>query len=100
MVLPDWNLAYNFAAAVGMLMLFIWYGNEKRIPSRAHRAFLGTCIGIFLVIVAEITEVFFVRYREYISDGAMAAALYGQILAVLVACLYFAYYVKLTTKVS
>lgn len=100
MVLPDWNLAYNFAAAVGMLMLFIWYGNEKRIPSRAHRAFLGTCIGIFLVIAAEITEVFFVRYRENISDGAMAAALYGQILAVLVACLYFAYYVKLTTKVS
>ncbi len=100
MVLPEWNLAYDFAAAVGMIMLFIWYGNEKRIPSRAHRAFLGTCVGIFLVIVAEITEVFFVRYREHISDGAMAIVLYAQILAVLTACLYFAYYVKLTTKVS
>lgn len=99
-VLPEWNLAYDFAAAVGMIMLFIWYGNEKRIPSRAHRAFLGTCISIFLLITAEITEVFFVRYREYISDVAMAIVLYAQILAVLTACLYFAYYVKLTTRVS
>ena len=100
MILPEWNLAYDFAAAVSMIMLFVWYSNEKRIPSRAHRAFLGTCIGIFLVIVAEIVEVFFVRHREYISDGAMSIALYAQILAILSACLYFAYYVKLTTKVS
>ncbi len=100
MVLPEWDLAYDFAAAVGMIMLFIWYGNEKRIPSRAHRAFLGSCVGIFLVTVAEIVEVFFVRYREYVSDGAMAIVLYAQIFAVLAACLFFAYYVKLTTKVS
>ncbi|MBQ9934637.1 MAG: bifunctional diguanylate cyclase/phosphodiesterase [Lachnospiraceae bacterium] len=100
MVLPDWNLAYDFAAAVGMIMLFVWYGNEKRIPSRAHRAFLGTCIGIFMMVVAEIIEVFFVRYREHISDGAMSIVLYAQIMAILSACLYFAYYIRLTTKVS
>lgn len=94
-----WDLAYDFAAAFGMIMLFIWYGNEKRIPSRAHKAFLGLCIGIFFVIAVEIVEVFFGRYREHIDDRAMYVVLYAQMLAVLVACMFFAYYVKLLTKV-
>ncbi len=98
-MLEYWDLAYDFAALFGAIMLFIWYGNEKKIPSRAHKAFLGVGVGITLVIVVEITEVFFTRYREHISDGAMTAVLYGQMLAILVSCMFFAYYVKLITKV-
>lgn len=98
-MLANWDLAYDFAAAFGMIMLFIWYGNEKRIPSRAHKAFLGVCIGIFLVIAIEIVEVFFSRYRFHISDEAMTVVLYCQMLAIFMACMFFAYYVKLITKV-
>ena len=99
MNISNWDLAYDFAAAFGVIMLFIWYGNEKRIPSRAHKAFLGVCIGIMLVITVEIVEVYFGRYREHIDDRAMYVVLYGQMLAILIACLFFAYYVKLLTKV-
>ena len=99
MNISNWDLAYDFAAVFGMIMLFIWYGNEKRIPSRAHKAFLGVCVGIFLVIAVEIVEVFFGRYREYIDDSTMVAVLYAQMLAILMACMFFAYYVKLLTKV-
>ncbi|MBR3834549.1 MAG: phosphodiesterase [Lachnospiraceae bacterium] len=99
MNISNWDLAYDFAAAFGLVMLFIWYGNEKRIPSRAHKAFLGVCVGIMLVISVEIIEVFFGRFRNYIDDRAMYIVLYGQMLAILTACLFFAYYVKLLTKV-
>lgn len=99
MNIANWDLAYDFAAVFGLIMLFIWYGNEKRIPSRAHKAFLGVCFGILLVIVVEIVEVFLGRYREHVDDSAMVVVLYGQMLAILIACMFFAYYVKLLTKV-
>ena len=44
--MADWNLSFDIAALFIMVLVFIWYFNEKRIPLISHRAFLvfmGTC---------------------------------------------------------
>lgn len=41
-----WNLSYDYVATFFLLLVVIWYLNEKRIPRRSHKAFLIflTCI--------------------------------------------------------
>lgn len=99
-MLLNWDLAYDMMAMTGMVILIIWYGNEKRIPSRAHRAFLGICIGILLMTAVEIAEVVVFRHRQQIDDVAMAVVLYLQMISVFVTCAYLSAYIKLLTKVK
>ncbi len=97
-MLEGWNLAYDFAALVVMAILFVWYGNEKRIPSRAHKTFLALCISLTSVISIEIVEVFAVRYREHVSNTYMSIILYVQMMLLLGTSLCFALYFKLITR--
>ncbi|MDO5155898.1 MAG: EAL domain-containing protein [Eubacteriales bacterium] len=38
--MADWTLAYDGSAIFILLLILVWYFNEKRIPQRSHRVFL------------------------------------------------------------
>lgn len=57
----DWNLSFDIAALFIMVLVFIWYYNEKRIPLISHRAFLvfmGTCFAAtgLEILAAQLTQ--------------------------------------------
>ncbi len=95
-----WNLSFDYAAILIVGIVLIWFVNEKRIPSRAHKVFLGIVVSLLAVFFVEVAEVHAFRHRENCSDEFISGILYVQMLATNVAAMFFAYYVKLITKTS
>ncbi len=98
--MDKWNLSFDYAAVLIVVIVLIWYINEKRIPSRAHKAFLGVVIGLLAVLAVEIAEVHSFRHRENCTETYISIVLYIQMVVINVAAMFFSLYIKLLTKVS
>lgn len=52
--MTGWNLAYDYVATFLILLVVVWYMTERRVPVKAHRAFL---VLVSVVFVATCTEI-------------------------------------------
>lgn len=53
----NWDLAYDYAAIYILLIIFVWYMYEKRIPLPSHRTFLISLAAVFVSTGLEIVSV-------------------------------------------
>jgi diguanylate cyclase (GGDEF)-like protein len=64
-----WNVTFDVAAVVVLLVLFIWYLVEKRIPLRSHTVFLELITCGFIAASLEILAQTYVSGRGYLKDS-------------------------------
>lgn len=95
-----WNLSFDGAAIFILLLVFIWYFNEKRIPIRSHRSFL---IFMAATFVATGLEVFATQMAQNMGEAGynrFYAVLTLQTLAIHVVTISFTHYLLLLAHVN
>ncbi|MCM1181102.1 MAG: GGDEF and EAL domain-containing protein [Clostridium sp.] len=95
-----WNLSFDGAAIFILLLVFIWYFNEKRIPIRSHRSFLMFMAATF---AATGLEVLATQMAQNISEAGydrFFAVLTLQTLAIHLVTISFAHYLLLLAHVN
>lgn len=60
-----WEVSYDIAAVVILIMLFLWYVNEKRIPLRSHRVFV---VMLAVVLAATVLEIYVAGYVDKVQN--------------------------------
>lgn len=95
-----WNLAFDAAAMLFLLLIFVWYFNEKRIPLRSHKAFLLLLTATFLATGFEILATLMARHQDVVGYNAFYSVLTLQTLAVNMVPVAFSYYLLLLSHVD
>ncbi len=95
-----WNLSFNAVAMFFLLLIFIWYFSEKRIPLRNHGVFLCLVLLVFVSTGLEITATFLGRNMQSSGYGAFYFVSTLQTLAVNIIPIVFAYYIVLIAGIN
>lgn len=95
-----WNLSFDVAAIFFLLLTFVWYFNEKRIPLRSHRAFLILLLITFSATGLEILATQMARQMDVVGYKAFYNVLTLQTLAVNLVPIAFSYYLLLLAHVD
>ncbi len=95
-----WNLAFDYSACFLLLLIFVWYFNEKRIPLKSHKAFLCLVTDAFCAAGLEIAATQMGRMDDIFSKTAFDITLNAQTLAINFVPLFFTYYVLLLAHVD
>lgn len=91
--MANWNLAFDYAACFIFLLIMIWYFNERRVPLKSHKTFLGLLVVGFLATALEITATHIARSLETFHYSMFWFTLNLQGLAINLVPIAFAYYI-------
>lgn len=91
--MANWNLAFDYAACFIFLLIMIWYFNERRVPLKSHKTFLGLLVVGFLATALEITATHIARSLEMFRYSVFWFTLNLQGLAINLVPVAFAYYI-------
>jgi diguanylate cyclase (GGDEF)-like protein len=64
-----WDVTFDVAAVIVLLVLFMWYLVEKRIPLRSHTVFLELITCAFVAASLEILTATYVSGQDYMKDS-------------------------------
>ena len=95
-----WNLSFDGVALFFMVLIFIWYYNEKRIPIKSHRAFLIFMATCFAAAGLEILATQMARNMDEVGYSAFYNVLTLQTLAINLVPVTFSYYMLLLAHVD
>lgn len=95
-----WNLSFDAMAMFFILLIFVWYFSEKRIPLRNHRVFLYLLVIVFLATGLEITATIMARNMNECGYDAFYFVLTIQTLAINLVPITFSYYLLLLTHID
>lgn len=98
--MTNWNLAFDYVAVFLLLLIFVWYFNERRIPLRTHRVFLIFLATAFMAAGLEITATHMARNMEMVGYNAFYNVLTLQTLAINMVPMSFAWYLLLLAHVD
>lgn len=59
-----WELAFDYAATVMLLLIMVWYFTQKRISVNTHKTFFAFVMIIFSSTILEISTVYISRYMS------------------------------------
>ncbi len=68
--MAEWNLSFDYAAVFFLLLILVWYLNEKMIPLRSHRAFFVLLLNALLSSVLEIVALWMAREMDTVGYTA------------------------------
>lgn len=88
-----WDLAFDYAAIFLLLMIIVWYFNEKRIPLKSHKVFLGLMTVSVVATGLEIAATQMARSMSGFGYSLFYNVLNIQTLAINLVPLFFAYYI-------
>lgn len=95
-----WNLSFDATAMFFLLLIFIWYFSEKRIPLRSHRVFLYFLVVVFLATGLEITATIMARNLSDFGYNAFYFVLTMQTLAINLVPMTLSYYLLLLAHID
>ncbi len=91
--MADWNLAFDYAAGFFMLLILLWYVNDKKIPLRSHRAFLILVVNAYVSTVLEVAATLMARNMETVGYNGFFVVMTLQNLAMNVLPITFTFYI-------
>lgn len=91
--MADWNLAFDYAACFILLLIMVWYFNEKRIPLKSHKTFLWLLVTDFAATALEITATHIARSMDTFRYSVFWFTLNLQGLLINLVPVVFAYYI-------
>lgn len=95
-----WNLSFDAMAMFFLLLIFIWYFSEKRIPLRSHRIFLYFLVMVFLATGLEITSTIMARNMSDFGYNTFYLVLTMQTLAINLVPMTLSYYLLLLAHIN
>lgn len=95
-----WNLSFDGAAIFLLLLIFVWYFNEKRIPLRSHHTFLVLMAGVFAATGLEVISVLMARNMDMVGYDMVYNALALQMFVVNLVPLALSYYLLLLAHID
>lgn len=98
--MTHWNLSFDGAAIFILLLVFIWYFNEKRIPIRSHRSFLIFMSATFAATGLEILATQMARNMGTAGSDQFYAVLTLQTLTIHLVTISFSHYLLLLAHVN
>lgn len=98
--MTNWNLSFDYAAVFFLVLIVVWYLNEKRIPLRSHRAFLGLVVTTFLATGLEIIATWMAREVNVVGYERFYAVLTLQTLAINFVPIVFTLYLLLLAHID
>lgn len=98
--MTNWNLSFDYAAVFFLVLILVWYFNEKRIPLRSHRAFLGLVVTTFLAAGLEIISTWMARSMDTVGYERFYVVLTLQTLAINLVPLVFTFYLLLLAHID
>lgn len=87
-----WNLAFDCAAIFFLLLIFVWYFIEKRIPFISHRIFLHFLALVFVSTGLEVIGAEFFLNPQNVNENIMYCVLSLQSLATHLMIVIFSVY--------
>ena len=91
--MADWNLAFDYAAGFFLLLILLWYVNDKKIPLRSHRAFLVLVVNAYVSTVLEVAATLMARNMEAVGYNGFFVVMTLQDLAMNVLPITFTFYI-------
>ena len=91
--MANWNLSFDYASVFFLLLILVWYLNEKMVPLRSHRAFLVLLINDLLSATLEIVATWTLRNIEVVGYNGAFFTLTLSNLAVNITCVTFTFYI-------
>ncbi|MDE5965562.1 MAG: bifunctional diguanylate cyclase/phosphodiesterase [Lachnospiraceae bacterium] len=98
--MTNWNLSFDYVAVFLLLLIFVWYFNERRIPIRSHRVFLIFLSTAFTAAGLEIIATHMARNIAYVGFDALYNVLTLQTFAINMVPMSFAWYLLLLAHVD
>ncbi|MDE5863891.1 MAG: bifunctional diguanylate cyclase/phosphodiesterase [Lachnospiraceae bacterium] len=98
--MTDWNLSFDYAAGFFLILILVWYFNEKRVPLRSHRAFLGLVFTTFLATGLEIISTWMARSMNTVGYERFYIVLTLQTLAINLVPIVFTFYLLLLAHID
>lgn len=98
--MTNWNLSFDYVAVFLVLLIFVWYFNEKRIPLQSHRVFLIFLSTVIAASGLEILATHMARNMDIFGYTAFYHVLTLQTLAINMVPMSFAYYLLLLAHID
>ncbi len=95
--MTDWNLAFDYAALFILILISIWYLNEKRVPMKRHTFFWMFLNTVLLATVCEIGATLAARYVDVVGYNTFFVLLTLQSIFIDLTPLSLAYYLLLNS---
>lgn len=95
-----WNLSFDAMAMFFLLLTFVWYFSEKRIPLLSHRIFLYFLVVVFLATGLEITSTIMARNMSDFGYNTFYLVLTMQTLAINLVPMTLSYYLLLLAHIN
>lgn len=98
--MANWNLSFDGAAIYILLLVFIWYFSEKRIPLKSHRSFLLFVLTTFAAAGLEMLATYMAGNLGDTGYRSFYLVLTVQTLAIHMVTLAFTYYLLLLAHIN
>lgn len=95
-----WNLSFDIAAVFFLLLIFIWYFSERRVPIQSHRIFLIFLVTVFAATSLEIVATLMARSMDKVGYSSFYNVLTLQTLAINMIPISFSYYLLVLAHVD
>jgi diguanylate cyclase (GGDEF)-like protein len=100
MNMANWNLSFDYAAIFLLLLIFVWYINEKKSPLRSHKIFMLLLSVVLLSTGLEILSVYLSRYIDIVGKYTWFTVFSFQHFVANLIVLCFVYYIFLLTHID
>lgn len=90
--MANWNLSFDAAALILIALLLVWYFDERMVPTRSHRVFLGILIISLLATTLEIASTLIARQVDTVGYTSLYVVLSLYMMVLNLGPLTFAYY--------
>jgi diguanylate cyclase (GGDEF)-like protein len=98
--MTHWNLSFDGAALFILLLIFIWYFNEKRVPLRSHHAFLILMFDVFASTGLEILATEMARNMDEVGFNRFFVVQTLQFFSFCMVSVVFSYYILLLAHID
>ncbi len=95
--MTDWNLAFDYAAIFILILISVWYLNEKRIPMKRHSFFWVFLNTVLFATIFEIGATLAARYMNIVGYNTFFVILTLQSVFIDLTPLSLAYYLLLNS---
>lgn len=98
--MTNWNLSFDYAAVFLLVLIIIWYLNEKKIPLKSHSAFLTLVTVTLLATVLEIVATLMARNMDTVGFESFYNVLTLQMLMINMVPIAFGYYILMLAHID
>lgn len=95
--MTHWNLAFDYAAILVLILIGTWYWNEKRVPMKRHSFFWLFLNTVLMAAVCEISATMAARYVDVVGYDTFFCVLTIQSIFIDLTPLSLAYYMLLNS---